>query len=102
MEIRALDLLHIYLRIDWLYWPDELPGGRMPYHSKHELIPSNRMQIIDAMTVNGRLKIRRWNEESDDRSAANEYFWRQTFDLKHLKLSVSCELSDLDAKKLTQ
>ena len=29
LEIRALDSQHVYLRVFWLYWPSELPGGRM-------------------------------------------------------------------------
>jgi hypothetical protein len=89
MEIRALDPLHVYLRVYWLYWPDELPPGRQPYHGKRELVPSNAMQIIDAMTVNGRLKVRHWDEELEERPAEDEYYWRQTFDSKHNKLSVS-------------
>ena len=88
-EIRASDPLHAFLRVYWLYWPDELPTGRQPYHGKRELVPSNAMQIIDAMTVNGRLEVRYWNEEPDDRPTEEEYFWRQTFDMRHNKLSVS-------------
>lgn len=52
LEIRALDEQHVYARVFWMYWPDELPagthlggktlrGGRQPYHGKHELIASN-------------------------------------------------------------
>lgn len=56
LEIRALDELHVYARVYWMYWPDELPantqvggkvirGGRQPYHGKHELVASNHSEF---------------------------------------------------------
>ncbi len=51
LEIRASDEHHVYARIYWMYWPDELPQGthdgnntvqgRQPYHSINKLIASN-------------------------------------------------------------
>jgi hypothetical protein len=51
LEIRASDEHHVYARIYWMYWPDELPQGthdgkktvqgRQPYHGLNELIASN-------------------------------------------------------------
>lgn len=51
LEIRASDEHHVYARVYWMYWPDELPPktidgkkrikGRQPYHGNHELIASN-------------------------------------------------------------
>lgn len=51
LEIRASDEHHVYARIYWMYWPEELPegtmegkkytGGRQPYHGHNELIASN-------------------------------------------------------------
>lgn len=51
LEIRARDEHHVYARIFWMYWPDELPAGthygkkqvqgRQPYHGASELIASN-------------------------------------------------------------
>lgn len=51
LEIRASDEHHVYARVYWMYWPDELPAGttdgrkyvqgRQPYHGAHELIASN-------------------------------------------------------------
>lgn len=29
LEIRAADEHHVYARIYWMYWPDELPGHSM-------------------------------------------------------------------------
>lgn len=51
LEIRASDEHHVYARVYWMYWPDELPQGthdgkkiiqgRQPYHGMSELIASN-------------------------------------------------------------
>lgn len=50
LEIRATDEFHVYARVFWMYWPDELPAttmdgktmvGRRPYHGQRELIASN-------------------------------------------------------------
>lgn len=51
LEIRARDEHHVYARVYWMYWPDELPlgtrdgkksvCGRQPYHGENELIASN-------------------------------------------------------------
>jgi hypothetical protein len=52
LEIRASDEHHVYARVYWMYWPEELPpgvlpdgkrtpAGRQPYHGKSELIASN-------------------------------------------------------------
>lgn len=51
LEIRASDEHHVYARVYWMYWPDELPmntldgkkhvTGRQPYHGQNELIASN-------------------------------------------------------------
>lgn len=51
LEIRASDEHHVYARVYWMYWPDELPQGthdgkkvvhsRQPYHGMNELVASN-------------------------------------------------------------
>jgi hypothetical protein len=51
LEIRASDEHHVYARVYWMYWSDELPPGtidrkmtvqgRQPYHGTDELIASN-------------------------------------------------------------
>lgn len=51
LEIRAADEHHVYARVCWMYWPDELPAGtldgkkyiqgRQPYHGQAEVIASN-------------------------------------------------------------
>ena len=51
LEIRASDEHHVYARVYWMYWPDELPQGthdgkkvvhsRQAYHGMNELVASN-------------------------------------------------------------
>lgn len=95
LEVRALDENHVYLRVVWLENPTELPVGEKPYHGKHELIASNEMAIIDAMTVNGGLDVVYWDEEKDDEAMPDPdvYFWRQTYDRRTGALSVSMQSS---------
>ena len=88
LEIRAMDSQHVYLRVFWLYWPSELPGGRKPYHGKFELIASSAMEIIDASTVEGKALVEHWPEE-DNENPITGLYWRQTFNAQKLTLSVS-------------
>lgn len=48
LEIRATDTEHVYARVCWMYWREELPqqtrsSVRIPqgYHGRDELIASN-------------------------------------------------------------
>lgn len=90
-EVRALDSEHVYLRVSWLNRPEDLPNGRQPHHGKYELIPSNEMDIIDAMTVNGRLDVVFMDELGEDGPSptSDQFFWRQTVDYVTQKFSVS-------------
>lgn len=55
LEIRAVDEIHVYARVYWMYFPDELPvnthdngklvSGRQPYHGQNELIASNHSKL---------------------------------------------------------
>ncbi|KAK6431621.1 hypothetical protein LTR95_012216 [Oleoguttula sp. CCFEE 5521] len=89
LEIRALDQEHVYLRVAWLNRPEDLDIGRKRYHGKLELIPSNQLDIIDAMAVNGRIEVMHWDELVDDDVKAmpeeDQYFWRYTYDFVHTK-----------------
>jgi hypothetical protein len=71
-----------------------------PYHGKFELVPGNKMDIIDALTVNGPLKVSYWDEANDDAEmpAQGEYYWRQTYnyDSKILSVSVICAILSLE------
>jgi hypothetical protein len=89
LEVRALDPEHVYIRLSWLNRPEDLDSGRKDYHGKNELVPTNQMDIIDAMAVNGALSVKRWDELADDDEASmpeeEQYFWRQTFDFANTK-----------------
>lgn len=89
LEIRAHDPQRVFVRIYWIYRPEDLPGGRRPYHGKNELIPSNHMDIIDAQTVNGKIELRHWTEMDDEEDLdADSVYWRQYFDYPKSTLSV--------------
>ena len=88
--MRALDPSHVYLRVTWLNRPVDLPDGPKPYHGRNELIATNDMAIIDAMSINGALDVKHWDEYADDDAMIEEdqYFWRQTYDIHSKTLSV--------------
>lgn len=88
LEIRALDAQHVYVRVVWYYWPDELPDGRRYYHGKNELVASNHMEVIDAMTVTGRAHVQHW-QENDEEEEVSGFFWRQKYHMLLRQLSVS-------------
>lgn len=90
LEVRALDSQHVYLRVFWMYWPDELPGSAHDYHGKHELVASNHMEIIDAMTVAGRATVSHWLEK-DEENVLDALYWRQTFNFHTQNLSVGSQ-----------
>lgn len=86
LEIRALDCDHVYLLVAYLQNPHELPGGASEHHAPNELVPSNELAIIDALTVNGGFEIVHWddwNEEEDETPppCPESYFWRQTYNI---------------------
>lgn len=93
LEVRAKDNQHVYLRLFWLYWPDELPSKRQPYHGANELIMSNAMDIVDAMTVAGPAEVTHWDEHRDEQEDLGQRFFRQFLDIK--KLGKGTELSTL-------
>lgn len=89
LEIRAHDEQNVFVRLYWIYRPEDLPGGRRPYHGKNELIPSNHMDIVDAQTVNGKIELRHWKETDDEEDLdADSVYWRQYFDYPKSTLSV--------------
>ena len=92
LEVRALDMEHVYVRVSWLNRPEDLKGGRQDYHGRNELIPTNQMDVINAQAVNGTFALIQYGRlKDDDRTSAfgeDEYFWRQTFDSTTGRLSV--------------
>ncbi|CAK4030778.1 ebs-bah-phd domain-containing [Lecanosticta acicola] len=102
LEVRALDSEHVYVRLAWLNRPEDLEGGRKDYHGRNELIPSNQMDIVDALAINGQLEVKRWNDTSDDddnhQVDQEQFFWRQTFDFAGSKTFSRLKLICVDNK----
>ncbi|KAF7674910.1 hypothetical protein GT037_006673 [Alternaria burnsii] len=82
LEVRAGDASHVYLRVFWAYRPEDLPGGRQPYHGRAELIISNHMDIIEAVTVESSAEVVHWNDDLDSMALlADQLFFRQSYDI---------------------
>ncbi|EEU48417.1 uncharacterized protein NECHADRAFT_74541 [Fusarium vanettenii 77-13-4] len=96
LEIRAADEHHVYARVYWMYWPDELPSGtldgkktvqgRQPYHGQNELIASNHMDVINVVSVTQPATVNQWIE-SDDEEIQDALYWRQAYDCRNSQLS---------------
>ncbi len=117
LEIRASDEHHVYARVYWMYWPDELPEGahdghryvkgRQSYHGTNELIASNHSErrvslllprlsvlsddilvdIINVVSVTHDAIVNQMLEDTDD--IQNAMYWRQALDTRTMELSVS-------------
>ncbi|CAM1507223.1 Fc.00g068640.m01.CDS01 [Cosmosporella sp. VM-42] len=95
LEIRAADEHHVYARVYWMYWPDELPQGtvdgkktiqgRQPYHGQNELIASNHMDVINVVSVTMPATVNQWIETEDD--VQDALYWRQAYDTRNGQLS---------------
>jgi len=94
LEIRSGDSgdsLNIYVRVYWMYRPEDLPKGRQPYHGENELIASNEMAIIEAQTIQSHANVEYWDEKVETGAPPNvDLYWRQTLDVSKAppKLSV--------------
>ncbi|KAJ9157664.1 BAH domain-containing protein [Pleurostoma richardsiae] len=96
LEIRASDEHHVYARIFWMYWPDELPAnthdgkkliqGRQPYHGTNELVASNHMDIINVVSVTQQATVNQWFEDNDE-DIMSALYWRQALDTRTMELS---------------
>ena len=81
-EARAENENKVFLRVFWLYWPEELPIGTQFYHGQQELVLSNHADVVDATTISGPAEISHWNEtDEDDERALKALYWRQTYDI---------------------
>ncbi|MCJ1478924.1 hypothetical protein MMC13_007608 [Lambiella insularis] len=87
LEVRASSPSAVYLRVYWMYWPSELPCGHEYYHGRYELVASNHMEIIDAMTVSGKAEVAHIVEDEDAVTVTGLY-WRQKFDYRSGKVSA--------------
>ncbi|KAK3947620.1 hypothetical protein QBC32DRAFT_80592 [Pseudoneurospora amorphoporcata] len=96
LEIRARDEHHVFARVYWMYWPDELPAktrdrkrivqGRQPYHGQGELVASNHMDIINVVSVTEPAIVKHWFEENDE--TQDSLYWRQAYDVRSQELST--------------
>ncbi|KAI0460047.1 hypothetical protein F5B21DRAFT_453024 [Xylaria acuta] len=96
LEIRASDEHHVYARVYWMYWPDELPAGtqegkksiqgRQSYHGQNELIASNHMDVINVVSVTAQATVNQWDETNED-EVQQALYWRQAFDVRSMELS---------------
>ncbi|VTT61429.1 unnamed protein product, partial [Fusarium fujikuroi] len=106
LEIRALDEVHVYARIYWMYRPEDLPlgtvdgdkktQGRQPYHGVNELIASNHMDIINVVSIEGLAAVDEWID-SDTNKVPEDLYWRQEFDCRNSQLSsieLICECQE--------
>ncbi|KAI2615604.1 hypothetical protein GGR54DRAFT_258205 [Hypoxylon sp. NC1633] len=100
LEIRASDEHHVYARVYWMYWPDELPSGtqdgkkivsgRLWYHGANELVASNHMDVINVVSVTAPAIVNQWDETNEE-EVQPALYWRQAFDVRSMELS-SAEL----------
>ena len=88
LEIRAKSTDHVYLRVFWMYRPRDLPQGRLHYHGQNELIASNHMDIIDALTITDGANVMHMKEE-DEEATVDGLYWRQKLNVVTGKLTVS-------------
>ncbi|GAP91657.2 putative ebs-bah-phd domain-containing protein [Rosellinia necatrix] len=114
LEIRASDEHHVYARVYWMYWPDELPPGtqegkktiqgRQSYHGQNELIASNHsrcgslimplrtgtnrlaVDVINVVSVTAQATVNQWDEANED-EVQKALYWRQAFDVRNMELS---------------
>ncbi|KAK5987560.1 hypothetical protein PT974_11692 [Cladobotryum mycophilum] len=96
LEVRAKDQYHVYARIYWMYWPEDLPTltlgnkkvyARQPYHGQHELVASNHMDVINVVSVSTIAKVKHWIESNDD-DVQDALYWRQAYDTRFHQLSA--------------
>lgn len=90
-EVRAADGDHVFLRVYWLYRPDELPGGRGIFHGRNELVLSTHMDILDVKSVDYKVDLREWRDDDEDADWVDgfgKYYWRQLYDYNTGELTV--------------
>ncbi|KAI4202479.1 MAG: hypothetical protein LQ350_002562 [Teloschistes chrysophthalmus] len=87
LEIRAKDPQHVYVRVYWLYRPEDLSEGRQMHHGKYELIATNHMEIVDALRCMSLVEI--IYLAHDIEPPQNRVYWRQHYNFMLQKFSVS-------------
>lgn len=99
LEIRASDEFHVYVRVFWMYSPDDLPRGRKHNHRSNELVGSNHsklsqsrlmlrygnakkrlVDVINAISIDGLAAVHYHGTLDDKVSSA--LFWRMALDCR--------------------
>jgi hypothetical protein len=89
-QVKAAKQDEVYVRIFYLYWPEELPKGRETYHGTNELVLSNHADIIDATSIMNEAEIMQLpDDEATVPPAPGQYYWRQTHNVKKVGKSLS-------------
>ncbi len=66
--------------------------GAQSYHGKDELIASNQIDVIDAVTIASKASVSHWFEKGEEK-VLDALYWRQTFNFQTQTLSVSVLLT---------
>ncbi|KAL9593907.1 MAG: hypothetical protein Q9219_007325 [cf. Caloplaca sp. 3 TL-2023] len=90
LEIRALNPQNVYVRVYWLYRPQELPNDKQAHHGAGEMIATNHMEIVDALRVVSPVHVEHWRESDDGiPPPGNGVYWRQTYHFLTQKVSTA-------------
>ena len=87
LEIKSQDQYRIYLRLYWMYRPEDLPQGRQHYHGRDEMIATDHMAIADASNIVKHAFVAHWIEAKGEVQPQGLY-WRQQFKTVMEALSV--------------
>lgn len=85
-QVKANAASKVFVRLFWLYWPEELPAspghkaGRLPHHGAREVVLSNHSDIIDATSISSMAELTHWDEDDDESDPQKdaELFYRST------------------------
>ncbi|KAI1861520.1 hypothetical protein JX265_009487 [Neoarthrinium moseri] len=95
LEVRASDKNHVSVGVAWMYRPKELGKytcdgkvleGKQAYHGASELIASNHVDIIPALSLIQPVQVQQWREDGDDANVEG-YYWRQGVNIHTKELS---------------
>jgi hypothetical protein len=87
LEVRATDPAHVYVRVAWMYWPHDLPSGGGHDYAPAEVIMSNHMDVINAMSVTDPAIVKRWGSPDEDKVDDDVFCYRQIFDCRSRLIS---------------
>lgn len=86
LEIKSLDPRHVYIRVYWMYKPQDPPLTKEKYHGQSELIATNHMSVVDASRIVQHANVAHWAEASEP-VPSGSLFWRQQYNVLTKELS---------------